>query len=156
MKQVTLPHVPDVLGPAFAQGDPQSEAKVQEQANVERIGQMFHLIARGRFDELRHHLAYDVSLEIAAPPHVPWARHALGPEDVADAIASNFRSVHDQRSEPLALVSQGDTVMVMARETGRWAESGQPYEVMLAQQYTFRDGRLAVFRSVACDVDASR
>lgn len=154
MSKVTLPHVPEVLGSAFEAGDPQSGGKAQERDNVERMGQMFHAIARGRWDELRHMMAYDVAYEITAPPHVPWVRRALGPEEVADAIAANFRSVRDQRSEPLALVSQGDTVMVMGHETGRWAESGHPYEVMLSQQYTFRDGRLALFRSVVCDVDA--
>jgi ketosteroid isomerase-like protein len=154
MRQVSLAQVPEVLGPAFEQGDVQSEGKVQERANVELLGRMFHAIAHGRFDELRHLLAYDVVFEIAAPADVPWARRALGPEEVADAIAANFRSLRGQRSEPLALVSQGDTVMVMARETGRWAETGAPYEVMLAQQYTFRDGRLAVFRSVVADTGA--
>lgn len=152
MKQVTLPHVPEVLGPAFEEGDPEAASKVQERANVELIGKMFHAIAHGRFDEFRRHLAYDVSYEMAAPEHVPWARHALGPEDVTAAVAANFRSLSDQRSEPLALVSQGDTVMVMARETGRFAATGETYEVMLAQQYTFREGRLAVFRSVVADV----
>ena len=153
MRQVTLPHVPEVLGPAFEAGDPQSGDKAQERENVERMGQMFHAIARGRFDELRHLMAYDVAYEIAAPPHVPWVRRALGPEEVADAIAANFRSVRDQRSTPLALVSQGDTVMVMGHETGCFVASGDAYEVMLSQQYTFRDGRLAVFRSVVSDVD---
>ena len=153
MKQVTLPHVSEVLGPAFEQGDPEAASKVQERANVELMGRMFHAIAHGRFDEFRHHLAYDVSYEMAVPAHIPWVRHALGPEDVTAAVAANFRTLREQRSEPLALVSQGDTVMVMARETGRFAESGEPYEVMLAQQYTFREGRLAVFRSVVSDVN---
>lgn len=152
MAQVPLARVPETLEPAFAAGDPDNEAKVQERANVERIGQMVHAIARGRFDELRQHLAYDVVYEISAPERVPWVRHALGPEDVADAIAANFRAVQDQRTEPLSLVSQGDTVMVMARESGRFTDSGEPYEVMLAQQFTFRDGRLAAFRSVTGEI----
>ena len=50
MTQVPLARVPEVLEPAFAAGDPENEAKVQERANVERIGQMVHAIARGRFE----------------------------------------------------------------------------------------------------------
>jgi hypothetical protein len=61
--------------------------------------------------------------------------------------------VREQRTEPLSLVSQGDTVMVMARESGRFADDGEPYEVMLAQQFTFGgDGRLVGFRSVVGDL----
>jgi hypothetical protein len=41
--------------------------------------------------------------------------------------------------------------MIMARETGRLAETGEAYEVLLAHQYTFRDGRLAHFRSVSAE-----
>jgi ketosteroid isomerase-like protein len=152
MTQLPLAQVSEALAPAFAAGDPDNESKVLERANVERIGQMVHAISRGRFDELRQHLAYDVTYEMAVPARVPWVRQALGPEDVTNAIAANFRSVRDQRTEPLALVSQGDTVMVMARESGHFAESGEPYEVLLSQQYTFRDGRLAAFRSVVGEV----
>lgn len=154
MTKLPLGQVAEMLEPAFAAGDPGSEAKVQERANVERIGQMVHAIARGRFDEFRQHLAYDVVYEVTAPARVPWVRHALGAEDVTAAVASNFRALREQRTEPLSLVSQGDTVMVMARESGVLADTGEPYEVLLAQQFTFRDGRLAAFRSVVGEVGA--
>lgn len=42
--------------------------------------------------------------------------------------------------------------MVMGRESGRFTDTGEPYEVLLAQQYTFRDGRLAAFRSVVGEI----
>lgn len=79
MTRVTLDRVPQVLEPAFAAGDPACDEKPQERANVELLGQMFHAIAQGRFEELRNLLTYDATLEIAAPPRVPWRRSALGP-----------------------------------------------------------------------------
>ena len=151
MTQGTLQEMPPVLDQAFQDGDAASEAKAQERGNVELLGRLVYAISQGRFDELREHLAPDVTYEAAAPPHVPWVRRASGPEEVAAAIEANFRHVCEQRPEPLSLVSQGDTLMVMAREIGCWKESGAPYEVMLAQQYTFRDGKLAAFRSVTAD-----
>lgn len=151
MTQGTLQEMPPVLDRAFQDGDAASEAKPQERQNVELLGRMVYAISQGRFDELREMLAPDVTYEAAAPAHVPWVRHAAGADDVAAAIQANFGCVCEQRPEPLSLVSQGDTVMVMARETGRWMDSGEAYDTLLAQQYTFRDGRLAAFRSITAD-----
>ncbi len=148
MGQVPLNEVPRALETAFAGGDPAHPWRVQESAQVELLGRMVQAIAGARFDELRAYLADDVTYEVAVPDALPWIRRAAGVEDVIGAIASNFGTVTEQRTEPLALVSQGDTVMVMARETGRMAETGEPYQALLAQQFTFREGKLAVFRSV--------
>lgn len=154
MTQGSLQDMPPVLDGAFRTGDAASEAKVQERENVELLGRMVYAISQGRFDELRGYLAEDVTYEAAAPPYVPWVRRASGADEVAAAIEHNFGHVCEQRPEPLSLVSQGDTLMVMARETGRWVESGEPYETVLAQQYTFRDGKLAAFRSITADASA--
>ncbi|HEX8693721.1 MAG TPA: nuclear transport factor 2 family protein [Longimicrobium sp.] len=151
MKQVSLAEAPEELRTAFAEGDPASAGKEHEGTNVELLGRMVAAIAAGRFDELRGFLAPEATFELAMPARFPWVRRAAGAEDVIAAIAANFGQVRDQRSEPLALVAQGDDVMVMARETGRLAETGEPYEVLLAQHYSFRDGRLAGFRSVVAE-----
>lgn len=148
MGQVPLDEFPQALGTAFAHGDPVHEARRQEAANVDAIGEMIRLISQGRFLELRPFLADDVTYEIAVPATLPWVRRACGAEAVINALAANFAFVREQRTEPLALVSQGDTVMMMARETGRMVDTNVAYQALLAQQYTFRDGRLALFRSV--------
>lgn len=153
MTQLSLAEVSQALEPAFAAGDPEAQAKRQERDNVERIGRMVQCIARGEWDEVREQMAPDVTYEMAVPPRVPWRREARGAGEVTDAIAHNFGTVREQRTQPLSLVSQGDTVMVMARETGCFVDDGEPYEVLLAQQYTFDgDGRLAAFRSVVGEV----
>jgi ketosteroid isomerase-like protein len=153
MTQVTLDQVPEALGPVFEAGDPASAAKEREREHVAIISEMFRAIAAGRCEEMRRHLAPDVTLQIVAPRRAPWVRRAEGADEMIAAVEKNFRATHDQRPEPLALVAQGDTVMVMGRETGRWADDDEPYEVLLAQQFTFRDGRLVCFRSVAGEVD---
>lgn len=153
MAQVPLAEIPGVLGPAFAAGDAAAEARAQERANVERIGRMVHAIAEGRFDELREMLDPDVTYEMVTPARVPWRRYASGADEVTRAIAENFATVCEQRTQPLSLVSQGDTVMLMARESGRFTADGEPYEVLMAQQFTFGgDGRLVAFRSVTGEV----
>lgn len=153
MTQVSLAEIPQALGSAFEAGDDDADGKTRERGNVERIGRMVHAISQGRFNEVREQLAPDIIYEMAVPAHVPWRRHARGADEVAATLAENFATVRDQRTQPLSLVSQGDTVMMMARETGRFSESGEPYEVLLAQQFTFDDeGRLAGFRGVVGEV----
>jgi ketosteroid isomerase-like protein len=153
MAQMSLAEIPHALGTVFMAGDPAVEGKAQERFNVEQLQRMVQAISQGRFDELRERLAPDVAYEMAAPKRFPWRRTASGAEEVAAAIAENFASVCEQRTQPLSLVSQGDTVMVMAREAGRLVDSGRRYDILLAQQFTFGgDGRLAGFRAVANDV----
>ena len=148
MAGVPLDKFSQALGDSFAGGDPAHAGRMQESANVELLGRMVQVIATRRFQDLREHLAEDVSYEIAVPASLPFVRHASGVDDVLSAIMYNFSVLSEQRTEPLAVVSQGDTVMMMARESGRMADTGVPYQALLAQQYTFRGGKLAVFRSV--------
>lgn len=147
MRQVTLAEVPKVLSEDFAS----SYATDQEQTNGELLQRILEAIAAKRYDELRGWMAPDVSFELAAPPRFPWIRRAEGVDAVIEAIAHNFSTVTDQLPQPLALVAQGDTVMVMARETGRLVESGEPYAVLLAHQFTFAEGRLTLSRSVSAE-----
>ena len=144
----SLADVPEALVPAFEAGDPLAVGRTRERANVAIMGQIVAAIAAGSYEELRGLLAPDVTLEIAAPATIPWVRHARGIDEVVAAVRHNFGTLRDQRPTPLALAAQGDTVMVMARETGTWTASGEPYEGLVSQQWTFRGDRLACIRSV--------
>jgi len=152
MREVTLAEVPDALGPVFEAGDPLAKGRTWERRHLAIMGEIVAAIAAGEYDQLRAHLCPDVTLEIAAPPSVPWVRNAAGVDEVIAAVRHNFRTLRDQRPTPLALAAQGDTVMIMARESGTWVANGQPYETMLSQQWTFRDEKLACIRSVAAFV----
>jgi ketosteroid isomerase-like protein len=147
MRQVTLAEVPKVLSDDFAA----SYATDEEQTNGELLRRILEAVAAGRFDELRGWMAPDVSLELAAAPRFPFVRRAEGVDAVIEAIAHNFSTVAGQMPEPLAVVAQGDTVMVMARETGRLVETGERYALLLAHQFTFREGRLVLSRSVSAE-----
>ena len=151
MRQVSLAEVPEMIATDLADAGAKRPATDEERANADVLQRMLHAIATGCFDELRALLAPDVTFELAAPARFPWVRRAAGPDAVTEAVAHNFSTVRDQMPQPLAMIVRDDTVMIMARETGRLAESGEAYEVLLAQQFTFRDGRLALFRSVSAD-----
>ncbi|HYH79558.1 MAG TPA: nuclear transport factor 2 family protein [Longimicrobium sp.] len=149
MTEVSLAEVPGALGPAFEAGDPLAAGRTRERRHLGVMGEIVGAIAAGEYDELRELLCPDVTLEITVPPSVPWVRHAAGVDEVIAAVRHNFATLRDQRPTPLALAAQGDTVMVMARETGTWTANDEPYEAMLSQQWTFRDEKLALMRSVA-------
>jgi ketosteroid isomerase-like protein len=46
-------------------------------------------------------------------------------------------------------VAQGDTVVVLGHEKGRFRPTGRDYELHWVQFFTFRDGKLARFRELA-------
>jgi uncharacterized protein len=48
------------------------------------------------------------------------------------------------------VVAQGDVVVIVAHERGRFRESGRPYALHWVQIFTLRDGRVARFRQI-CD-----
>jgi uncharacterized protein len=148
MKEMSLAEVPQALGPAFEAGDPLAAGRTRERRHVAIMAEIIAAIAAGSYVDLRGYMTPDVTLEIAAPATIPWVRHAAGADEVIAAVTHNFRTVRDQRPTPLALTAQGDTVMVMARESGTWVASGEPYEALLAQQWTFRDEKLACIRGV--------
>ena len=154
MKEVSLAEVPGALGPVFEAGDPLAAGRTRERRNVALIGEIVGAIAAGDYEHVRGHLTPDVTMEIAAPSSVPWVRNATGADEVLAAVRHNFGTLRDQRPTPLALTAQGDTVMVMARETGTWVASGEPYTALLSQQWTFHGEKLACIRSVAAFVPA--
>ena len=47
-------------------------------------------------------------------------------------------------------MAQGDVVVVVAHERGRFRATGRPYETHWVQIFTFRDGQLARFVQI-CD-----
>jgi hypothetical protein len=55
------------------------------------------------------------------------------------------RSLPDEQMEPLAVVTDGDTVVVEFRSSGT-APSGNPYEVEFTEVIELRDGRIATVK----------
>lgn len=148
MAQVDLAQIPEFLLGAFRQGDPGWESKTQEQANLALFSRILGLIAMGEYGEVEQYLGPEVSFLLVAPARFPWVRQAAGPREFVSALTHNFQAVQQQRAEILSLVGQGDTIMLMGHENGQQTDTGEPYEVLTAQQLTFEEGRLMRFRSV--------
>lgn len=135
----------DNLRPAFAAGDPSAAGKSTEASCVAVVEEQYRAITRGDFAAFLATLAEDIELEIVGPPAVPFVGRWRGRDEVADAVRRNFGCVEDQRPEVLSVVAQGDTVVVVARERGRFRPTGREYDMHWTQVFTIQGGRVVRF-----------
>jgi len=136
------------LGPAFEAGDRTVANKQEEAANVRSVQGQYEAIIRGDFAAFAGTLAEDVEMEIVGPPSVPFVGRWHGREEVVAAVQRNFSWLEDQQPEVQSVVAQGDTVVVVARERGRFRATGDTYDMHWVQVFTFADGKLVRFRQV--------
>jgi len=98
-------------------------------------------IQRNEFGAIAAQLTEDAELEISGfgPMDGAWR----GRDAVVAAIAANFEKVTEQTSEVEAMVQEGDAIVVLIREQGRWKADGKPYRVRGVIWWTFTGDRLA-------------
>ena len=138
----------DSMPAAFREGDASVEGKREESGNVSLVERVFRNIAGGNFDSLGDILAEDVTLEIIGPPSGPFSGRYQGRNQVIETARQNFSQVEAQRPEILSVIAQGDTVVVVGRESGKFRPTGREYELHWMHQYTFRDGKLMHIREL--------
>lgn len=141
------------LHAAFRDGDGNIDSKREEAENVSRVEQIIQLIVRGDFAALEGLFADDVVLDIIGSADNPIAGKWQGRQQVIDATRRNFSLLEDQKPEIESVVAQGNTVVVVAREQGRFVATGQSYDFHWVQLYTFKEGKLIRFRELADSVE---
>jgi ketosteroid isomerase-like protein len=148
MSQTIDPRFIDSFQAAFQEDDENVANKLQEAENVRRVEGVFRIIARKDFDALNDILAEDVSLEIIGSPTTPMAGLTQGRHQVIEATRNNFAQVEDQRPEIQSVVAQGDTVVVLGREQGRFRPTGRSYDLHWMHQYIFKNGKIVLMREL--------
>ena len=134
---------------AFHAGDPDVGNKPAESGNVRLLQDLYRTVISGDFEGgFAAGLADDVVLEIHGPPGLPLAGTWQGPQAVAEATRRNFSLLAEQQPEITSVVAQGDTVIVLGRERGRFVATGRPYEVAFVHEFTFRGGKVARIREL--------
>ncbi len=131
---------------AFEEGDARAAEKPEEARNVASVQRQYQALARGDLEAFLETIADDIDMEIVGPPGAPMVGRWRGRDQVVEAVCQNFGQVEDQRPEIRTVVAQGDTVMIMARERGRFRHTKREYETHWVQVLTFRDGRVVRFR----------
>ena len=148
MSHTVDPRFIDGLQAAFHEGDENAANKLEEAENVRQVEDVFRILARRDFDALNDILADDVTLEIIGSPATPMAGLTRGRQQVIEATRNNFAQVEDQRPEIQSVVAQGDTVVVLGREQGRFRPTGQSYDLHWMHHYTFKSGKIARIREL--------
>jgi ketosteroid isomerase-like protein len=100
----------------------------------------FDAIIQGNFDAFSESIADDAELSVCGfgPLDGTWR----GRDEVVSATRRNFGLLADQKPQIESMISQGDRVAVLLRESGVLKSSGQAYSVRGVQWFTFADGKI--------------
>jgi ketosteroid isomerase-like protein len=129
MNQIADTQFIDALQMSFREGDENVGNKLEEAENVRRVEEIFHAIAAGNFEALTEIFADDITMEIVGSDSMPMTCRVQGLPQVIETTQNNFAQVEEQRPEILSVVAQGNTVVVIGREQGRFRPTGRNYDV---------------------------
>lgn len=124
-------------------------ARAREEANVRVVHAVYEALGRADLPGFAARLADDVVLEILGPPHSAIAGRWQGRDEVLQAVIRNFAQFADQYPELEHVVARGDSILVVAEETGRYLPTGEPYDVWWLQAFVVRDGQITRVRQAA-------
>jgi hypothetical protein len=148
MSQFTDQQFISTVQAAFHEGDANVANKLEEAANVRRVEDVFRLIARKDFKALDGFFADEVTLEIVGSPDTPMAGLTQGRQQVIETLENNFAQVDEQQPEIQSVVAQGNTVVVIGRDKGRFRPTGRTYDMHWMHQYTFEGDKIIRMREL--------
>jgi ketosteroid isomerase-like protein len=111
----------------------------------------YEAVSRHDFDAFAQYLAADVELDIRGCGRM--AGNWRGRANVLEATRSNYAKVAEQKPEIESMVSQGNQVAVLFRETGLFREDEQRYRYRVVQWFTFAGDRIQRIDEVVASVD---
>jgi ketosteroid isomerase-like protein len=132
----------DQLPVAFAQGDPAATSKPTEAKIITALQAFYRALLHSDMVALAACLTEDVSLEFVGPSGAPFAGQYQGRPQVVGTIAANFALLEDQQPELETVIAQGDSVVVVARERGRFRATSQSYLARWVQIITYRGDQI--------------
>lgn len=135
----------DQLMAVFRAGNAEA-APPEHERLVARVRDIYACIIRNDFEALGEFMTEDAILDIHAPSMPVFQGVHSGRAEVLAAIERNFSQVGEQIPEIRDVVVQGDTVVILSRESGRTLPEGRPYTLSWLQFFTFRDGLVCLFR----------
>jgi ketosteroid isomerase-like protein len=100
----------------------------------------FDAIIQGNFDVFAQSVTEDVELNIAGFGALDGSWR--GREEVVSATRKNFAMLAEQKPEIESMISEGDRIAVLLRESGTYQANGQPYRVRGVQWFTFAEGKI--------------
>src|SRR5262249_51773936 len=103
-------------------------------------------IGRGDMAGALAGMTLDVELEILGPSSVPFLGRWQGRAQVGAAIRDNFAQLEAQHPHVQLVIAQGDTVVVVGQEQGRYKATGKDYDLPWVQLITFQGDNISRIR----------
>jgi uncharacterized protein len=130
-------------------------------ANVELVRGGYEMFARGQLEEAAALLSADADLADAGGLGIAGtaAGRRIGPAGFLQATADTREAFDDYTVEAKDFIDAGDSVVVVARISGRGRESGVEMEMQVAHLWTVRDGKVVsgdVYRTADEALEAAR
>jgi ketosteroid isomerase-like protein len=110
----------------------------------------YDAIIRGDFDAFANSVTDDVELNISrfGPLDGAWRGRA----DVVAATRRNFSEIESQQPEIESMISQGNAVVVLIRESGMFKSTGQAYSIRAVQWFTFAGGKISKIDEIVASI----
>jgi ketosteroid isomerase-like protein len=131
---------------AFAREDADVASKGAEQQNIECLKRFFSALARGEFEAAFVLMTDDAEYSMYAGGAIPFQMSGRGRVAVQTGVRNNYSAIAFDDVEIDSLIAQGDVVVVIARQRGRWRASQVEFDERILLRYGFRDGRLCSYR----------
>jgi ketosteroid isomerase-like protein len=132
-------------------------ASANAASNKDFVRGIYQAFSRG--DAASVIAALDSEVLWAYPDNVFYAEGSpfRGPSEVFNKIFVRLATEwEDFKVEPIEFIAEGDRVVVLARETGTFRETGAPIELDTAHFWTIREGKAIEFYAVTDTLAYSR
>ena len=141
--------------PAFHQGDEHSDEKTIESERVAELKEVYSAVVRGDYAALEQSFHDEIELEISGPDEVPFRGCWKDRQEVIAAIERHFSQVEEQQPVVESITAQGNSIVVIGKERGRYCASGQAYCLHLVQEFRFEGDKLRRFREIVSNADGA-
>ena len=107
-------------------------------------------IIRGDFDALGESMTDGVELNICGFPVTDGTWR--GRNDAVAAARKNYVQLERRQPAIEGMVSQGDSIAVLMRESGVLKSTGEAYSIRGVQWFTFADGKIRKIDQIAASI----
>jgi ketosteroid isomerase-like protein len=125
-------------------------ATITPQEPLVTLHAVYDAIIKGDFDAIGEFMTDDIELNICGFRAIDgnWR----GRNDVVAAARKNYALLESQQPAIEGMISQGDSVAVLMRESGVLKSTGQAYSIRGVQWFTFANGKIRRIDQIAASI----
>ncbi|MBX7173241.1 MAG: nuclear transport factor 2 family protein [Pyrinomonadaceae bacterium] len=125
---------------AFEKGDTNFSSKILEQENVSVLQRLYGALIRADLESFANQLSPEAEMKLYCPEKFKFIKRAIGRDEITKATVYNFSQVKEQETNLLSLVAQGNSIVVIGQEKGKFYETDESYDVQFVQRFTISNG----------------